>query len=200
MHTYDSDKIDFTRANVNIVCRGKQTKDTFNCKTVMKLFNSFCKRKSIKHMIDPFARNCEIAHPWTNDIDPNTNAIFHMDALDFIKSFDNGLMSPNGVFEYYNRRDFDLAIMNPPFSARQDTEIYGKSNLYTDPKYIKNLEIGLGNLVRPGGYVWKMGYNSNYSHNGFQLYDIWVIQYGGSINDMIISVHKKIIGDVIEWA
>jgi len=155
--------------------RGKQTKDTLSDVRVRRLVLEYMKLGSLT--IDPFARDCTLAYPYTNDIDPNTRSVYNMDALDFIELFD---------FDW-----FDMAIMDPPFSNRQDNEVYGNNNLYTNPRKIRDIELALGNRVRSNGCVIKFGYNSNFSHRGFELDRIMLVRYGGSINDMIISVHKK---------
>ncbi len=137
-------------------------------------------------IIDPFARNCTLAHPNTNDIDPNTKANWHMDALDFLNTA-------------WGDMPFDVGILDPPFSARQDKEIYGDTNLYTMPKKLKKIEITLGNIIRTGGYVIKFGYNSNFSHKAFELDHLVLVQYGGCINDMIISIHTKTIPNLEDF-
>ena len=160
--------------------KGKQTKDTLSDVKVRRFVLRYLKPWQL--VIDPFARNCTLAYPFTNDINPNTKAVYNMDALDFIERFD--------------RDSFALGIMDPPFSATQDKEIYGGNNLYTDPKKIRDIELALGNRIKCNGYVIKFGYNSNFTHRGFELYEVMLVRYGGSINDMIVSVHKKYTRDI----
>ena len=168
------------------IIKGKQTKDTLSDRKVMNLVKSYLTPHS--RIIDPFARDCQLAGKCTNDIDPNTKAYWHMDALDFLR------------MDIWKKPGFDVAILDPPFSARQDKEIYGDTNLYTKPGKLRNIELALGNLIRTNGYVIKFGYNSNFSHKAFELEHIVLVQYGGCINDMIISVHTKTIPDLKEWS
>ena len=164
--------------------KGTQTKDTLSDRKVMNFVKCYLTPHS--RIIDPFARDCQLAGSYTNDIDPNTQAHHHMDALDFLKM-------------EWGEDDFDVGILDPPFSARQDKEIYGDTNLYTKPGKLRDIELALGNLIRTNGIVIKFGYNSNFSHKAFELENIVLVQYGGCINDMIISIHTKTYPDLKEW-
>ena len=156
---------------------GLQTKDTLRCKEAFSVVRKYLEGKKV---IDPFARNCEFAHPYTNDINPDTKAEDHLDVEEYL--------------EYWNtfQEVFDGAIYDPPFSDRQAKEAYQQTtNLYTLGGKILRIERSLGDLITPGGYVVKFGYNSNFSHKAFECVEIKLVRYGGSMNDMIISVHKK---------
>ena len=166
------------------IIKGTQTKDTLSDRKVMNLVKSYLTPYS--RIIDPFARDCQLAGKCTNDIDPNTKAHYHMDALDFL------LLD-------WGKHGFDVGILDPPFSARQDKEIYGDTNLYTKPGKLRDIELALGNLIRTNGCVIKFGYNSNFSHKAFELEHIVLVQYGGCINDMIISIHTKTYPDLKEY-
>ena len=117
--------------------------------------------------------------PYTNDIDTSTNAEQHLDAEEFLKRMKD--------------MRFGGAILDPPFSNHQSREIYGSENLYTDPAKMKRIEMELGSLIELGGYVVKFGYNSNFSHKSFECIAVRLVRYGGSMNDMIISVHQRTI-------
>ena len=62
-----------------------------------------------KVIIDPFARDCKYG-TCTNDLNPEFNTDYHMDALDFLKMFDD--------------ESVDCVIYDPPFSTRQAVECY----------------------------------------------------------------------------
>ena len=155
---------------------GMQTKDTLRCTEAFSVVRKYLEGNQV---IDPFARNCEYAYPYTNDINPNTKAQDHMDVEEYL--------------EYWERQQwiFDGAIYDPPFSDRQTKEAYGVTNLYPLPGKVLRIEQSLGDLIHPGGYVVKFGYNSNFTHKAFECVEIKLVRYGGSLNDMIISVHKK---------
>ena len=163
--------------------RGIQTKDTMSDPMAAALVIKYL--RGLKPIIDPFARNCELAWPYTNDIDPNTIAEQHLEVEEFLENFhEEGLV-------------FGGAILDPPFSNHQSREIYGSENLYTNPAKMKRVEMKLGSLIEIGGYVVKFGYNSNFSHKAFECVAVRLVRYGGSMNDMIISVHQRTISG--EW-
>ena len=156
---------------------GMQTRDTLRCKEAFSVVRKYLEGKKV---VDPFARNCEFAHPYTNDINPETKAKDHLDVEEYLEI-------------WHSLGDvFDGAIYDPPFSDRQAKEAYQQTtNLYTLGGKILRIERSLGDLITPGGYVVKFGYNSNFSHRAFECVEIKLVRYGGSMNDMIISVHKK---------
>jgi len=163
---------------------GRQTRDTLDCPIARSIV--VAELGGDHTILDPFARNCEFAHPYTNDINPDTNAISHLDAEDWLR----------GLTEQYYHEAFDGAILDPPFSNHQSTRTYGTSNLYTVPDKMKRIEMLLGGLVKHGGKIVKFGYNSNFSHRAFECVGIQLVRYGGSMNDMIISVHER---KIAEW-
>ncbi|CAK7067127.1 hypothetical protein [Fusobacterium varium] len=61
--------------------------------------------------IDPFANKNKIARI-TNDLDPNFDTNYHMDAIDFIKKFKN--------------ESVDFILFDPSYSPRQVSESYKK--------------------------------------------------------------------------
>jgi len=163
---------------------GRQTCDTLDCVIARSVVTS--ELGGGQMIIDPFARNCEFAHPYTNDINPETRATSHLDAEEWL----------SGLYEQYYPGAFDGAILDPPFSNHQAARTYGTTNLYTMPGKIKRIEMLVGSLVRHGGKVVKFGYNSNFSHSAFECVGVQLVRYGGSMNDMIISVHERRIA---EW-
>ncbi len=69
--------------------------------------------KDAKVIVDPFARNSTVG-TITNDLDPETEAQFHMDAADFC-----GKLEQDQVVA-------DVVIFDPPYSPRQVSECYKK--------------------------------------------------------------------------
>ena len=126
---------------------------------------------------DPFARNCGIAGKHTNDIDPETSAVHHLDAVDFLCSLPSG--------------EFDAVIFDPPFSSNQaDRYPMGDLNIYTKPGYIKECMGEINRILRPGGYLLKFGYNTSRYHQ-FDMVKIWIVNSGGNHNDTLISLQRK---------
>ena len=135
--------------------------------------------------IDPFARNCQHAY-FTNDINPDTLAKDHMDALDYLNHFDKNMK-------------FDFIIFDPPFSDRMAKDKYGTSNLYSadSNKASECQKIG-ARLLRTGGYFIKEGYNSNPPASHLELRELCLLACGGNRNDIIFSVWEKTM-DIDEW-
>jgi hypothetical protein len=126
---------------------------------------------------DPFARNC----PWgthTNDIDPNTNAQSNMDALQWLKE------QPS---EY-----FDVVLFDPPFSAIQAKKYEaGHINVYTDPSYVSNCWFEIARILASSGKVVKLGYNSTRHVNTLDMVRGYIVNFGGSRNDVIMTIWEK---------
>jgi len=126
---------------------------------------------------DPFARNC----PWgthTNDIDPNTNAQSNMDALEWLKE------QPTQYF--------DVVLFDPPFSAIQAKKYEaGHINVYTDPSYVSNCWKEISRILAPSGRVLKLGYNSTRHVKTLDLVKGYIVNFGGSRNDVIMTIWEK---------
>ena len=128
-------------------------------------------------IIDPYARNCEWCAPFTNDIDPDTKAVHHMDALDFLCSQESN--------------KFHGVIFDPPFSEGQARRYeHGTANIYTTPGAIKMQMDEIRRILKPGGFLLKFGYNSS-RHANFDLEHIYLVNHGGNHNDTIVSLWKK---------
>lgn len=129
-------------------------------------------------VVDPFARNCPLAKHWSNDLNPTTSAKFHLDAQEFLEGV------PSNVA--------DLLIFDPPFSADQAERKYGEGvNLYTEAGRIPNMMLEIGRILKPGGILLKFGYNSTQHFTGLMCLDLFLINFGGNRNDVIVSSWKN---------
>lgn len=91
-------------------------KNTFDIKPIKELILSE-KTKGI--WIDPYANKNKIAEI-TNDLNPEFNTDYNLDALDFLKMFkDNSI---------------DGVLFDPPYSARQISECYKGFGIDTSNK------------------------------------------------------------------
>lgn len=136
-------------------------------------------------IVDPFARNCE----WgtlTNDIDPDTKAAQHLDAVDFLKTIPD--------------RCADVVLFDPPFSPNQ-AERYGvgMSNIYTDGKYVSQCMKEIERVLKTGGRLLKLGYNSCRHRPTFRLQRVWLVNFGGNRNDVIMTLWGKSNHTLDEW-
>lgn len=134
--------------------------------------------------IDPFANAARLA-TITNDIDPQYDTDYHMDATDFLTQFSDGSV--------------DLVLYDPPFSSRQVSECYrrlGQSvNMETTQNsYWRKHKEQISRIVRPGGIVFSFGWNSGGIGRkyGFEKLHIRLIAHGGHHNDTIAVVERKL--------
>lgn len=154
--------------------------NTFEIKPIKKLIDKY----TYGLIIDPFANKNKLASI-TNDLDEQYNTDFHMDALDFLKTF-----TDNSV---------DCVLYDPPYSPRQVSECYkklGKSvNMETtQASYWSKQKEQIGRIVKNNGIVITCGWNSGGigKKYGFQIIEILLVAHGGWHNDTIVTVEKKI--------
>jgi len=134
--------------------------------------------------IDPFANNKKFASI-TNDLNPIYETDYHMDALDFLKMFDDN--SVDGV------------LFDPPYSPRQIKECYESVGLDTQggkltrSSFWSNMKIEIARIVKPHGKVLCFGWNSQGigKTRGFEMKKILLVPHGGHHNDTICTVETK---------
>lgn len=114
----------------------------------------------------------------TNDLDENAPTQYHLDALEFLKGFDDGV--------------FDGVLYDPPYSITQ-ARMYGKKE-YASMKYWAECKNEVARLIRPGGKAICFGWNSMGlgKNRGFETERILLVAHGGSKNDTIVTVETKI--------
>lgn len=157
-------------------------KYTFSIKPIHDLLEKECKSNMV--IVDPFSNNSHFA-TITNDLNPNTDAMYHLDAIDFLKELDS-----NSV---------DLVLYDPPYSPRQVSECYhnfGKKVTSKDTSSAwrrKHLD-EIARIIKPNGKCISFGWNTNGvgKKRGFQIESILIVAHGGSHNDTLVTVEKKI--------
>lgn len=154
---------------------------TFSIPPINDIIKKYTAGKSL--IIDPFSNNNRIA-TITNDIDPGCDADYHLDAIDFLKTFDD--------------ESVDVVLYDPPYSPRQVAECYknlGKTvNMQTtQASYWSNQKKEIGRIVKPGGVVITCGWNSGGigMKYGFEIEEILLVPHGGWHNDTIVTVETK---------
>lgn len=133
--------------------------------------------------IDPFANRNKLATV-TNDLSAEFDTDYHLDALDFMKLFDNS--SVDGV------------LYDPPYSPRQVSECYNNVGLNvtwdtTKASFWGNHKREISRIVRLGGKVITFGWNSGgigYKY-GFEIQRVLLVPHGGWHNDTICTVEVK---------
>jgi len=146
-------------------------------------------RNFIGEWIDPYAGFNSLAQI-TNDLNPYAPVLYHLEADKFI----NLLLTKHG-------RKFDGAFYDPPYSPRQRKECYKSiglnHNVGLDLSKGKEskLKNNMSKLIKLGGLVICCGWNSmGFGINrGFEMLEILLVPHGGSHNDTIVTVERKII-------
>jgi hypothetical protein len=85
------------------------SRNTFSIKPIHDFVMRYLSASKVS--VDPFARDCLFA-TYTNDLNQNTVAQYHMDAVDFLSE-----IVSLGVRA-------DLVLFDPPYSPRQIKECY----------------------------------------------------------------------------
>jgi hypothetical protein len=159
------------------------SKNTFDIPPIRSLVRSYLLNSKVS--VDPFARNKRWA-TWTNDLNPETAAEFHLEAADFLSD-----LAARGVVA-------DLGFFDPPYSLRQVKECYegiGVSTLPSERTHGWARERDLfDQLIQPGSYVLSFGWNTQGFgiERGYQLVEILLVSHGREHNDTICTVERKV--------
>jgi len=144
--------------------------------------NRFIFRDKSK-IIDPFSFGSRIGDV-TNDLNPFVDSDYHLDAIDFLRKFED--KSVTGV------------LFDPPYSPRQVSECYlklGKTvNMKTtQASFWSDLKKEISRIVKPCGFCVTCGWNSGGIgvKYGFSIERILLVAHGGWHNDTIITVEKR---------
>lgn len=159
--------------------------NTFSIPPIAALIRAFLKNS--KFSVDPFARDTTYC-TYTNDLDPNTTAQYHLDAEQFLLD----LATRNITC--------DLGIFDPPYSPRQISECYRSIGLSVGSKETQNARLyrrvrdALDRLIIPGGCVLSFGWSSNGMgvKRGYILESVLLVAHGGAHNDTICIVERKL--------
>jgi len=133
--------------------------------------------------IDPY---CGLYSPAriTNDLNPDVKADYHLDALDFLKSFKND--SIDGIF-------FD-----PPYSPRQVSECYKGFGMKvtmetTQQTFWSYQKDEIARILKIDGLALCFGWNSMgiNKNRGMEMIEVLLVPHGGNKNDTIVTVERK---------
>ena len=159
--------------------------ETFAVRPIREFVIRFLKDGMIS--VDAFARDSTLC-TFTNDLNPNTSAEYHLDAVEFLgQLYDAGMVA-------------DLGILDPPYSVRQVAECYksvGKQVTQQDTRsdtYTK-FRTAMDKLIVVGGVVLSFGWNSVGMgiNRGYEIEEILLVCHGGVHNDTICMAERKII-------
>jgi len=155
--------------------------NTFQIECIRKLIYKYLKPEF--KSIDPFANTSRIASI-TNDLNPDYNCDFQMDAVDFLKRIDSN--------------SIDFVLYDPPYSLRQVSECYKSVGIpvtmeSTQSSFRTKHINQISRIVKPNGFVMCFGWNSSGVRikRGFELLEVLLVPHGGSHNDTICTVERK---------
>lgn len=136
-------------------------------------------------IIDPFA-NKSLWGTIRNDLNPDFDTQYHMDALKFLETLGS--------------ETADVVLYDPPFSIHQAVECYksfGKDKLTTNVssmRYWKLCKDNVARILKPYGIAVCCGWTSQGMGKGrnFDMLEILLVAHGGSKNDTIVTVERKL--------
>lgn len=110
-----------------------------------------------------------------NDIRVDMPADYHMDALEFVKT--------------WNKYKFDTIILDPPYAYRKGMEMYDGA-ISSSFNQVKN---NINDIIKPRGIVITFGYHSVIlgKKRGYKQEHILLMSHGGAIHDTIAVIERK---------
>jgi len=157
-------------------------KNTFSIKPIKELLNKYILPD--EKWIDAFSNSSKLA-TITNDLNPEYNTDYHIDALDFFKMFEDN--------------SIDGVLYDPPYSLRQVSECYKNVGIpvtmeTTQSSWRRKHLDEISRIIKPNGKVVCFGWNSSGvgKTRGFKIEEILLVPHGGSHNDTICTVEIKL--------
>jgi len=162
--------------------------NTFTIKPFKELLERYISGGEV--IIDPFANNARIGTV-TNDLNPDFDTTYHLDALEFLKQ-----LPANSA---------DVVLYDPPYSITQAAECYhsyGKDKLEVNVAnmgYWSGCKNEIARILKTGGRCISFGWNSNGigKSRGFRMDEILICAHGGSKNDTICTVETKVSATLV---
>lgn len=159
--------------------------ETFTIKPIYELIKRYYIEEDLE-WIDPFVRDSVFKRQMaqTNDLNPEFEAHYHMDALDFL--------------ELWRDNEVGGVLFDPPYSPRQVSECYqnvGRTVTMKDTQasFWGDMKKEIGRIVGKDGLVISCGWNSGGmgKSNGFEIIEVLLVPHGGWHNDTIVTVERK---------
>lgn len=155
---------------------------TFSIPPIKRLIEKYIPKNGV--VVGPFANDSKYG-TITNDLNPESIALYHLDALEFLKAQAGNIA--------------DMVLYDPPYSMRQASECYksfGKEKLsgtVTNMRYWSQCKDESARIIKPGGICLSCGWNSMGlgKNRGFTIIEILLVPHGGNRNDTIITVERK---------
>ncbi len=161
-------------------------KQTFSIKPIKDLIQRYLPMGRAMGWVDPFCGRSEYCE-FQNDINPE-NHNKPLEAMEFIKQF-----KKNSIKGY---------LLDPPYSLNQLRTLYddyteGKGLFCVRPDsmiYWSTFKDQVAKQIELGGYCISFGWNSMGLglNRGFEQVEILLVPHGGSRNDTIVVVERKV--------
>ena len=156
---------------------------TFSIKPIKEFVEKYIYGKNV--IVDPFANECKYG-TITNDLNPEFDTNYHMDALKFME-----MLPSNSA---------DVVLYDPPYSITQASQLYknyGKEKLevnVANMKYWALCKDNISRILKIGGVCLSFGWNTNGVgiNRGFEMQEILIVAHGGSKNDTLCTAEIKI--------
>jgi len=157
--------------------------DTFSVAPIGDFVMRYLRESKVS--VDPFARNKRWA-TYTNDLNPDTEAQYHLDAEEFLKT-----IALDGV-------KADLVVFDPPYSPRQISECYKSIGMEVGMKETQSALLyqrvrnAIVPLLTENAIVLSFGWNTvgMGKKRGFEIEEIMLCCHGGAHNDTICMAEK----------
>jgi len=162
-------------------------KNTFSILPIKKLIQHYIESEKPKIIIDPFVKDSVFKNYCckTNDLNPECEATHHLEALEFLKEFDD--------------KSIDMILFDPPWTVRQISECYkniGRQVHQSDTQssFYGTRKKEVTRIMKPGGIAICCGYNSGGigKTNGFELLEVLLVPHGGPHHDSIVTVERRL--------
>ena len=157
--------------------------DTFSIEPIHNFVWKYLHQAKVS--IDPFARNKRWA-TYTNDINPATDAEYHLDAEEFLRSLaDENVRA-------------DLVLFDPPYSPRQISECYqsmgrvGSTAETQNAALYARVRAAIKPVLADDAMVLSFGWNSCGMGQRFQMEELMLVAHGGAHNDTICIAERRI--------
>jgi len=155
---------------------------TFTIKPIKELVEKYVKGASV--IIDPFANSSKYG-TIRNDLNPEYDTQYHLDALSFLKKIETS--------------SADLVLYDPPYSITQAAQCYksyGKEKLernVANMGYWGDCKNEVARILKTNGVALICGWNTNGigKTRKFKMIEILIVPHGGSKNDTLVTVEKK---------
>ena len=162
----------------------------------VKPIRAFVERWLRPVSVDCFARDCQLADI-TNDLNPATKAMHHMDVLDFAEWLGREGIRPACI------------LFDPPYSPRQAADCYEaagvdpktldavkrrKGNAWQRTKNWKEERDALARIQGPGDVVLSFGWDScgMGKKRGYELAEVLLVCHGACHNDTICIAERRV--------